>query len=93
MRIALKATLVAAGLFLAAPAASAMTSNALPRVAIAEGGTAVHDAAAKHHRKRYKRRGCRLVYGTLLCGGSKYWGGSKRRHGMRYGNRHGGKRH
>jgi hypothetical protein len=93
MRIVLKASFIAAGLLLAAPAASALTSSVLPRVATAEGTDVVQQAAAKHHRKHYKRRGCRLAYGGLVCGGGKHAGGHKRRHGKGHGNGHGGNRH
>jgi hypothetical protein len=93
MRIVLKASFIAVGLLLAAPAASALTSSALPRAATAEGIDVFQQAAAKHHRKHYKRRGCRLTYGGLVCGGGKHAGGHKRRHGKGHGNRHGGNRH
>ena len=93
MRIVLKASFIAAGILLAAPSASALTSNVLPRAATAEGIDVVQRVAAKHHRKHSKRRGCRLTYGGLVCGGSKHAGGHKGRHGKGNGNGHGGNRH
>lgn len=92
MHIALKSSLVIAGLFLAAPSASALPSS-MPRASMAESGNLAFQIATKHHRKHAKRKGCRLTHDGLVCGRSKHGGGHKSRHGKGHGNEHGGNRH
>lgn len=96
MRSYFTASLIAAGLALAAPAASAAPAVNLARSVQAEAPTVLHLAAGKHHKRHYKRRGCRLAYGALICGGghigNKHRGGFSG-HRVGHHKKHGGRKH
>lgn len=95
MRFALNASLVAAGLLLASPVASALPSSAIPHAAGVQADGAIHQIAKKHHGKHGRRKGCRLTHDGLVCGGGgkHSGGGHKPRHGKGHGNGHGGNQH